>query len=313
MELRAAGRASASARAAPARRACRRRPPPALHPVDRELEVGDVSTRGWRTSRNSWSGNWRLQCLDQEFLEIRHPRVESVADPPARREPNEGVSGGRGLHARRARVAERDADALPERKASLLRSARPSDRRRREVLGSTARMKPGAPAALERRVLPTDVGDRVRRGLGRRSGIGARGCRHRSRRCLGGGGRAPLSIYLGSTWAATRRTSRSSGASTRRRAVHDPPVEGRRPDEQSTAQRLSEIRGERIRWMRGERRVCAGPGGDLRRARICGQVHRRLGCPVLEVSELSIEEISGTGIVQLVERRKAEGTAASAS
>ena len=35
------------------------------------------------------------------------------------------------------------------------------------------------------------------------------------------------------------------------------------------------------------------------------QVHRRLGCPVLEVSELSIEEISHR-IIQLVERRKAE-------
>ena len=37
-------------------------------------------------------------------------------------------------------------------------------------------------------------------------------------------------------------------------------------------------------------------------------MHRRLGCPVLEVSELSIEEISHR-IIQLVERRKAEGAA----
>jgi regulator of PEP synthase PpsR (kinase-PPPase family) len=39
------------------------------------------------------------------------------------------------------------------------------------------------------------------------------------------------------------------------------------------------------------------------------QVHRRLGCPVLEVSELSIEEISHR-IIQLVERRRAEAQAA---
>jgi hypothetical protein len=34
------------------------------------------------------------------------------------------------------------------------------------------------------------------------------------------------------------------------------------------------------------------------------QIHRRLGCPVIEVSELSIEEIS-LRIVQLVEQRTA--------
>ena len=36
-----------------------------------------------------------------------------------------------------------------------------------------------------------------------------------------------------------------------------------------------------------------------------GQVHRRLGCPVIEVSELSIEEISHR-IIRVVERRREE-------
>jgi regulator of PEP synthase PpsR (kinase-PPPase family) len=39
------------------------------------------------------------------------------------------------------------------------------------------------------------------------------------------------------------------------------------------------------------------------------QVHRRLGCPVLEVSELSIEEVS-LRIVRLVEQRRAQAGAA---
>src|SRR5438105_3889338 len=69
------------------------------------------------------------------------------------------------------------------------------------------------------------------------------------------------------------------------------------------AKRLSEIRGERIRWMRGDRKYA-----DLveiyDELEYAAQVHRRLGCPVLEVSELSIEEISHR-IIQLVERRKA--------
>src|SRR5207248_9331271 len=67
------------------------------------------------------------------------------------------------------------------------------------------------------------------------------------------------------------------------------------------AQRLSEIRGERIRWMRGDRKYA-----DLveiyAELEYAAQVHRRLGCPVLEVSELSIEEIAHR-IIQLVERR----------
>jgi hypothetical protein len=38
------------------------------------------------------------------------------------------------------------------------------------------------------------------------------------------------------------------------------------------------------------------------------QIHRRLGCPVLEVSELSIEEISHR-IIHVVEQRRAEAVA----
>ena len=41
------------------------------------------------------------------------------------------------------------------------------------------------------------------------------------------------------------------------------------------------------------------------------QVHRRLGCPVIEVSELSIEEISHR-IIRSVEQRAAEARPAGA-
>ena len=70
------------------------------------------------------------------------------------------------------------------------------------------------------------------------------------------------------------------------------------------AQRLSEIRTERIRWMRGDRRY-ADLVEIFEELDYASQVHRRLGCPVLEVSELSIEEIA-LRIVQLVERRRHE-------
>ena len=51
------------------------------------------------------------------------------------------------------------------------------------------------------------------------------------------------------------------------------------------AQRLSEIRGERIRWMRGDRKY-ASLVEIYEELEYAAQVHRRLGCPILEVSEL---------------------------
>src|SRR5437764_12971557 len=69
------------------------------------------------------------------------------------------------------------------------------------------------------------------------------------------------------------------------------------------AQRLSEIRGERIRWMRGDRRY-ANLVEIYEELEYAELVHRRLGCPVIEVSELSIEEISHR-IIRVVEQRRA--------
>jgi regulator of PEP synthase PpsR (kinase-PPPase family) len=69
------------------------------------------------------------------------------------------------------------------------------------------------------------------------------------------------------------------------------------------AQRLAEIRDERIRWMRGNHRY-ANLVEIYDELEYATQVQRRLGCPVLEVSELSIEETAHR-IVRLVEQRRA--------
>jgi regulator of PEP synthase PpsR (kinase-PPPase family) len=73
------------------------------------------------------------------------------------------------------------------------------------------------------------------------------------------------------------------------------------------AARLADIRGERLRWMRADQRYAdlAEIYDELDEA---ARVQRRLGCPVLDVSELSIEEISHR-IVHVVERRRAEAGA----
>ena len=114
--------------------------------------------------------------------------------------------------------------------------------------------------------------------------------------------KTPLSIYLGYLGYKTANVPLVKGI--------DPPPELFTIDQTKVvgltidAQRLSEIRGERIRWMRGDRKY-ASLVEIYEELEYAAQVHRRLGCPVIEVSELSIEEISHR-IIRVVERRRDE-------
>ena len=114
--------------------------------------------------------------------------------------------------------------------------------------------------------------------------------------------KTPLSIYLGYLGYKTANVPLVKGI--------DPPPELFEIDQAKVvgltidAQRLSEIRGERIRWMRGDRKY-ASLVEIYEELDYAEQVHRRLGCPVIEVSELSIEEISHR-IIRVVERRREE-------
>jgi [pyruvate, water dikinase]-phosphate phosphotransferase / [pyruvate, water dikinase] kinase len=66
---------------------------------------------------------------------------------------------------------------------------------------------------------------------------------------------------------------------------------------------LAEIRGERARTMRGAKRRYADLGAIYEELEQAETVHRRLGCPVIEVSNLAIEETSRR-IIHLVEQRR---------
>jgi hypothetical protein len=117
--------------------------------------------------------------------------------------------------------------------------------------------------------------------------------------------KTPLSIYLGYLGYKAANVPLVKGI--------EPPDDLFRVDSAKIvgltidAQRLSEIREERIRWMRGDRKY-ASLVEIYEELDYAGQVHRRLGCPVIEVSELSIEEIA-LRIVRLVEQRTAEARA----
>jgi regulator of PEP synthase PpsR (kinase-PPPase family) len=74
------------------------------------------------------------------------------------------------------------------------------------------------------------------------------------------------------------------------------------------AERLAAIRGERVRGMGGGGRY-ADLAEIYEELEYAEGIHRRLGCPVIEVSNLAIEETSRR-IVRLVEERRLQGGAA---
>jgi regulator of PEP synthase PpsR (kinase-PPPase family) len=72
------------------------------------------------------------------------------------------------------------------------------------------------------------------------------------------------------------------------------------------AHRLAEIRSERLQLMGGDRSY-ANLNEIYAELEFAAGVHKRLRCPVIDVSELSIEEIAQR-ILRTVERRKAAPT-----
>jgi [pyruvate, water dikinase]-phosphate phosphotransferase / [pyruvate, water dikinase] kinase len=241
------------------------------------------------------------QFPDQEFLEIRHPRVETVADLQLAVERMKG---------RPAVIIYTLVEPeLRESMRTLCRNAKlhycdllghPIDAVAR-VSGQAARMKPGARPPLNdayfRRMSAIEFAVKYDDGVG--SGLSEADI------ILVGVSRTsktPLSIYLGYLGYKTANVPLVKGI--------DPPPELFTIDQSKIvgltidAQRLSEIRGERIRWMRGDRSY-ASLVEIYDELDYAAQVHRRLGCPVLEVSEHSIEEISHR-IIRLVEQRTNE-------
>ena len=71
------------------------------------------------------------------------------------------------------------------------------------------------------------------------------------------------------------------------------------------AERLAEIRRVRVRAMGGQNKQYAKLLEIYEELEEAAALHRRLGCPVIEVSDLSIEETAHR-IIRLVERRQAE-------
>lgn len=118
--------------------------------------------------------------------------------------------------------------------------------------------------------------------------------------------KTPLSMYLGNLGYKTANVPIVKGI--------EPPHELFRTASEKIVgltikpERLAEIRQERRRRLGGGRTEYAQLTAIYDELDFAATIHRRLGCPVLEVSEVSIEE-TATRIVQLVERRSAEARA----
>jgi [pyruvate, water dikinase]-phosphate phosphotransferase / [pyruvate, water dikinase] kinase len=245
------------------------------------------------------------QFPDQPFEEVRHPRVETVDD----------------LHIAVAEARGRPAVMVytlvqPELRAAmrqLCRRARvhycdllghPIDSIAR-VSGMAARMTPGARAPLDhtyfRRIEAIEFAvkydDGVAGGLDEADLILV-GVSRTSK--------TPLSMYLGYLGYKTANVP----------VVRDiaPPQELFEIDPAKIVgltidpNRLAEIRSARVRSMGATKRRYAELDGIYTELEQATRLHRRLGCPVLDVSELSVEE-TAMRIVRLVGERRRKAAA----
>jgi regulator of PEP synthase PpsR (kinase-PPPase family) len=238
------------------------------------------------------------QFPDQPFVTIRHPRVETVAE----------------LQLALARMQGRPAvaiftvvePALREAMRELCREAdivycdlleEPLDAVAR-VSGRAATMKPGLQPPLDeeyfQRIAAIEYAVKADDGLGHalpKADIVLVGVSRTSK--------TPLSMYLGYLGWKVANVPIVNRI--------DPPAELFEVDAAKLvgltidAHRLAEIRAERIQLMGGDRRY-ASLSEIYDELEYAAAVHRRLGCPVIDVSELSIEE-TAQRILRAVQRR----------
>src|SRR5580765_5595275 len=248
------------------------------------------------------------QFPDQEFVEIRHPRVESEDD----------------LHIAVNRMKGRPAVVVytlvePELRNAmrmLCRRAKlhycdllgqPIDAVAR-VSGMAAKMTPGSRPPLNsayfKRMEAIEFAVRFDDGVGR--GL------HDADLVLVGVSRTsktPLSMYLGYLGHKAANVAVVKGI--------EPPADLFTVDQRKIVgltidpNRLVEIRQVRARLMRLSRRSYSELVEIYEELEQAAAVHRQLGCPVVDVSELSIEE-TAQRVLRLVERRKAESAAPTA-
>jgi len=246
------------------------------------------------------------QFPDLAFEEVRHPRVESVEDLAL------AVQRARGRPA--VMVYTLVEPGYRESMRQLCRRARvhycdllghPIDSISR-VAGVAARMEPGARAPLDqtyfKRIEAMEFAVRYDDGVG--SGLDEADI------VLVGVSRTsktPLSIFLGYLGHKAANVPIVRGV--------DPPAHLFDIDRAKIVgltidpERLAEIREERVRSMGGPRRRYADLEVVFEELEAATRIHRRLRCPVINVSELSVEETAMRIIRLVADRHRRRETA----
>jgi [pyruvate, water dikinase]-phosphate phosphotransferase / [pyruvate, water dikinase] kinase len=246
------------------------------------------------------------QFPDQPFQEVRHPRVETVDDLSA------AVQRARGRPA--VVVYTLVAPEFRDEMRRLCRRARlhycdllghPIEAVAK-VSGMSARMKPGSRHALDesyfKRMEAIEFAVKYDDGMGGRL--------HDADVVLVGVSRTsktPLSMYLGYLgWkAANIPIVKGIDAPDDLFDIASEKIVGLTID----AKRLEEIRIDRKRRMGGGNHQYAKLLEIYDELEQAKAIHRRLGCPVIDTTELSIEETAAR-VIRLVEQRRTEAAPA---
>jgi regulator of PEP synthase PpsR (kinase-PPPase family) len=248
------------------------------------------------------------QFPEQEFEEVRHARVETVDDLDL------AVRSARG-HAAVVVYTLVDPE-LRDAMRRLCRRARvhycdllghPIDAVAR-VSGQAARMTPGSRAPLNpayfRRIEAMEFAVKYDDGMGRgldEADIVLVGVSRTSK--------TPLSIYLGYLGHKAANVPVVRGVELPKHLfeIDRAKIVGLTID----PERLAEIREERVRSMGAPRRRYADLEVVFEELDAAARIHRRLRCPVIDVSELSVEE-TAMRIIRLVAERHRRREPASA-
>jgi [pyruvate, water dikinase]-phosphate phosphotransferase / [pyruvate, water dikinase] kinase len=240
------------------------------------------------------------QFPDQPFVEFRHPRVENVEDLHI------AVQQARGRPA--VMVYTLVGAELRDAMRQLCRRARvhycdllghPIDSISR-VAGVAARMQPGARAPLDaqyfKRIEAIEFAVKYDDGVGKgldEADIVLVGVSRTSK--------TPLSIYLGYLGHKAANVPVVRGIDLPPELFETDPTKivGLTID----AERLLDIRTARVRSMGAPRKRYAELEVIYSELEEAAGLHRRLGCPVIDVSDLSVEE-TAMRIIRLVEKRK---------
>jgi [pyruvate, water dikinase]-phosphate phosphotransferase / [pyruvate, water dikinase] kinase len=241
------------------------------------------------------------QFPEQPFEEVRHPRVETVDDLRLVVDRAKGRRAVVVYTIVKPDLRESMKDFCRRAKLHYCDILGPPLASIAKISGQAARMAPGVRHPLDsayfRRVGAIEFAVKFDDGMGGglfEADIVLVGVSRTSK--------TPLSMYLGYMGYKTANVPIVQGIEPPKELFEVDPskIVGLTID----ASRLVEIRQERIRQMRATPKAYAELVEIYEELEHADAIHRRLGCPVLDITELSIEE-TASRVVKLVEQRKA--------